>query len=171
MFSRADYQKVWRLFETISGHRMSWPFKEPIDPTKYPGYTDVVQKPMGKFFFFFNFLDICTRVARDGGFGKRSETRRRVLKNFARRDETRQFWAHLARTRRDEKKRKYRPFNALAPFLIIYFYVTLINPSNARLSTNNIGKVSSIRSQSMVSSISFAGSYPLNNACHIEFHL
>ncbi|KHN88716.1 Nucleosome-remodeling factor subunit [Toxocara canis] len=44
--SRADYPLLWRLLEALTEHRTSWPFREKVDPIKYPDYYKIIKKPM-----------------------------------------------------------------------------------------------------------------------------
>uniref|UniRef100_A0A1I7XIL3 Bromo domain-containing protein n=1 Tax=Heterorhabditis bacteriophora TaxID=37862 RepID=A0A1I7XIL3_HETBA len=44
--SRADYPLVWRLLDTISEHRMAWPFRQPVDIKEFPNYTEVIKNPI-----------------------------------------------------------------------------------------------------------------------------
>uniref|UniRef100_F1KPU6 Nucleosome-remodeling factor subunit NURF301-like protein n=1 Tax=Ascaris suum TaxID=6253 RepID=F1KPU6_ASCSU len=43
---RADYPLLWRLLEVLTEHRTSWPFREKVDPVKYPDYYKIIKKPM-----------------------------------------------------------------------------------------------------------------------------
>ncbi|VDK42531.1 unnamed protein product [Anisakis simplex] len=43
---RADYPLLWRLLETLTEHRTSWPFRQKVDPLKYPNYYKIIKKPM-----------------------------------------------------------------------------------------------------------------------------
>lgn len=43
---RADYPLVWRLLEDISGHRMSWPFRQPVNLDEFPNYMEIIENPI-----------------------------------------------------------------------------------------------------------------------------
>ncbi|VDO76970.1 unnamed protein product [Heligmosomoides polygyrus] len=43
---RADYPLVWRLLECVSDHRMSWPFRQPVNLEEFPNYLEVVENPI-----------------------------------------------------------------------------------------------------------------------------
>ncbi len=48
VLSRIDYPLLWRLLESLTEHRTSWPFREPVDADKYPNYYAIIKEPMGK---------------------------------------------------------------------------------------------------------------------------
>lgn len=48
VLTRTDYPLLWRLLDSLTEHRTSWPFREPVDADKYPNYYAIVKEPMGK---------------------------------------------------------------------------------------------------------------------------
>lgn len=50
--SRADYVHVIEMLEMLLEHRMSTPFRNPVDLKVFPDYLQTIKKPMGKTYQF-----------------------------------------------------------------------------------------------------------------------
>ncbi|XP_013060531.2 nucleosome-remodeling factor subunit NURF301-like isoform X2 [Biomphalaria glabrata] len=42
----SEYQQLQKLLKDLQGHKMSWPFLQPVDPKEVPDYYDIVHEPM-----------------------------------------------------------------------------------------------------------------------------